>query len=176
MIMRWHGLQVRCIQATLGDLISGSASSIGAEDAAEPENAVHTAVEVATVDSFQVLERSSRILSAQTASLYCCQAGCRVATTQWLLPCLGTGHEDVSFKGVSTLSMLQGMEKAVIVLSTAVTRAGAFASDARRLNVALTRAKRHLIIVGGCLTHISVVSISTPTTEIDLLIIIRIVP
>jgi hypothetical protein len=50
----WHGVQVRCIQATLGDLISGSASSGSAEDAAEPEDAVHTEVEVATVDSFQV--------------------------------------------------------------------------------------------------------------------------
>ena len=60
--------------------------------------------------------------------------------------------------------MMQGMEKAVIILSTAVTRAGAFASDARRLNVALTRAKRHLMIVGGYPTHISIVRISTTTT------------
>jgi len=43
----------------------------------------------------------------------------------------------------------QGMEKEVIILSTAVTRPGAFASDARRLNVALTRARRHLFIVGA---------------------------
>ena len=54
MIMCWHGLQVRCIQATLGDLVSGSTSSGGADDAAEPEDAKHTEVEVATVDSFQV--------------------------------------------------------------------------------------------------------------------------
>lgn len=45
-------------------------------------------------------------------------------------------------------TMLQGMEKAVIILSTAVTRPGAFASDAQRLNVALTRARQHLFIVG----------------------------
>jgi hypothetical protein len=50
-----HGVQVRCIQATLGDLISGSTLTGGAEDAAEPEDAVHTEVEVATVDSFQVV-------------------------------------------------------------------------------------------------------------------------
>jgi AAA domain len=50
--------------------------------------------------------------------------------------------------GFQHLSMLQGMEKAVVILSTAVTRAGSFVSDARRLNVALTRAKRHMIIVG----------------------------
>jgi superfamily I DNA and/or RNA helicase len=44
--------------------------------------------------------------------------------------------------------LIQGMEKAVIILSTTVTRTGAFASDARRLNVALSRAKQHLFIVG----------------------------
>ena len=50
---------------------------------------------------------------------------------------------------------VQGLEKDVIVLSTAVTRASAFASDARRLNVALTRARHHLLVVGhsGTLQH-----------------------
>lgn len=40
------------------------------------------------------------------------------------------------------------MEKEVIILSITVTRPGPFASDAQRLNVALTRARRHLIIAG----------------------------
>lgn len=40
------------------------------------------------------------------------------------------------------------MEKEVIILSITVSRPGPFASDSQRLNVALTRARRHLIIVG----------------------------
>ena len=45
--------------------------------------------------------------------------------------------------------MSQGMEKDVIVLSTTITRPStAFASDACRLNVALTRARRNLLLVG----------------------------
>ena len=40
------------------------------------------------------------------------------------------------------------MEKECIILSITVTRPGPFASDAQRLNVALTRARRHLLIVG----------------------------
>lgn len=43
--------------------------------------------------------------------------------------------------------MLQGLEKPVIILSTAVTRPGSFVGDAQRLNVALTRARHHLILV-----------------------------
>lgn len=40
------------------------------------------------------------------------------------------------------------MEKEVIILSVTVSRPGPFASDSQRLNVALTRARRHLVIVG----------------------------
>ena len=63
--------------------------------------------------------------------------------------------------------MVQGMEKAVIILSTAVTRAGSFVSDARRLNVALTRAKRHLVIVGEFQTpsRLPVSSVPSPYIE-----------
>lgn len=47
--------------------------------------------------------------------------------------------------------MSQGLEKPVIILSTAVTRPGSFVGDAQRLNVALTRARHHLILVStGC--------------------------
>ena len=43
------------------------------------------------------------------------------------------------------------MEKEVVILSTTVTSGGGggFAADAQRLNVALTRAKRHLLLVGS---------------------------
>ncbi len=37
----------------------------------------------------------------------------------------------------------------MIILSTVVTQPSSFASDGRRLNVALTRAKRHLFLVGS---------------------------
>ena len=49
-----------------------------------------------------------------------------------------------------SLANLQGQEKEIIILSTTVTRASSagFASDCQRLNVALTRARRHLIVVG----------------------------
>lgn len=43
---------------------------------------------------------------------------------------------------------MQGMEKDVIVLTTAITRPTAFAADGQRLNVALTRARHHLLLVG----------------------------
>ncbi|BDA40874.1 Protein ZGRF1 [Coccomyxa sp. Obi] len=49
---------------------------------------------------------------------------------------------------VATVDSYQGLEKPVIILSTAVTRVGAFVADPHRLNVALTRAKHHLILVG----------------------------
>lgn len=45
---------------------------------------------------------------------------------------------------------MQGAEKEVIILATTTTNARSdFCSDAARLNVALTRAKRHLVVVGA---------------------------
>lgn len=43
---------------------------------------------------------------------------------------------------------MQGMEKDIILLATTITHAGAFATDAQRVNVALTRARHHLIVLG----------------------------
>jgi len=49
---------------------------------------------------------------------------------------------------VATVDSFQGEEKDIIILSTAITKAGAFATDACRLNVALTRARHNMIVVG----------------------------
>ena len=47
------------------------------------------------------------------------------------------------------MGFLQGQEKDIIILTTVITGHNAlFASDAQRLNVALTRARRHLVVVG----------------------------
>ena len=44
--------------------------------------------------------------------------------------------------------VLQGMEKDIIILATTITHGGAFASDVQRVNVALTRARHHLLVLG----------------------------
>lgn len=44
--------------------------------------------------------------------------------------------------------VLQGMEKDIIILATTITHNGAFASDVQRVNVALTRARHHLLVLG----------------------------
>ena len=49
---------------------------------------------------------------------------------------------------VATVDAFQGAEKDVIVLTTSVTRPGAFAAEPCRLNVALTRARHNLVVVG----------------------------
>ncbi|KGL83720.1 Uncharacterized protein C4orf21, partial [Tinamus guttatus] len=55
---------------------------------------------------------------------------------------------------VSTVDAFQGAEKEIIVLSCVRTRQVGFIDSEKRMNVALTRAKRHLLIVGNlaCLT------------------------
>ncbi|KAG2493974.1 hypothetical protein HYH03_007901 [Edaphochlamys debaryana] len=50
---------------------------------------------------------------------------------------------------VATVDSFQGAEKEVILLATTVSRAADFAADAKRLNVALTRGRRHLVLVGS---------------------------
>ena len=62
----------------------------------------------------------------------------------------GDGESQQSSKSVlvATVDSFQGNEKKVIILSTSVTSPGSFGSDPNRLNVALTRATTHLVIVG----------------------------
>ena len=58
-----------------------------------------------------------------------------------------TGLESIQ---VATVDSFQGAERSIIILSTATTNsASIFAADACRLNVALTRARSHLIIIGN---------------------------
>lgn len=56
---------------------------------------------------------------------------------------------------VSTVDAFQGAEKEIIVLSCVRTRQIGFIDSEKRTNVALTRAKRHLLIVGNlaCLSR-----------------------
>uniref|UniRef100_A0A8C4Y1G9 5'-3' DNA helicase ZGRF1 n=1 Tax=Gopherus evgoodei TaxID=1825980 RepID=A0A8C4Y1G9_9SAUR len=65
---------------------------------------------------------------------------------------------------VSTVDAFQGAEKEIIVLSCVRTRQVGFIDSEKRMNVALTRGKRHLLIVGnlaclsknklwGCVIH-----------------------
>lgn len=50
---------------------------------------------------------------------------------------------------VSTVDAFQGAEKEIVVLSCVRTRQTGFTDSEKRMNVALTRAKRHLLIVGN---------------------------
>jgi len=51
---------------------------------------------------------------------------------------------------VATVDSFQGAERNIIILSTATTNSASnFAADACRLNVALTRARSHLLVIGN---------------------------
>ncbi|CAI2367160.1 unnamed protein product [Moneuplotes crassus] len=56
--------------------------------------------------------------------------------------------DSLSHVQISTVDAFQGAERDVIILGCVRTRSLGFMSDYRRLNVAITRAKRHLILVG----------------------------
>ena len=47
------------------------------------------------------------------------------------------------------IGSVQGMEKDIILLATTITHGGNFATDAQRVNVAFTRAKHHLVVLGS---------------------------
>lgn len=49
---------------------------------------------------------------------------------------------------MSTVDAFQGAERDIIILGCVRTRNLGFIEDCRRLNVAITRARRHLIVLG----------------------------
>lgn len=53
---------------------------------------------------------------------------------------------------VSTVDAFQGGERDIIIISCARTSTVGFTDNAERLNVALTRARHHLIIIGNAMT------------------------
>ncbi|XP_031231302.1 protein ZGRF1 isoform X2 [Mastomys coucha] len=66
-----------------------------------------------------------------------------------LLSAVDINHPDVKAVQVSTVDAFQGAEKEVIILSCVRTRQVGFIDSERRMNVALTRGRRHLLIVGS---------------------------
>nr|XP_048312730.1 protein ZGRF1 isoform X4 [Myodes glareolus] len=66
-----------------------------------------------------------------------------------LLSDVDAGHPDVRAVQVSTVDAFQGAEKEVIILSCVRTRQVGFIDSEKRMNVALTRGRRHLLIVGS---------------------------
>ena len=56
--------------------------------------------------------------------------------------------DDDEIPTVATVDSYQGCEKDLIIITTAATRPSAFTRDAHRVNVAVTRARRHLVVVG----------------------------
>uniref|UniRef100_A0A286XJQ1 5'-3' DNA helicase ZGRF1 n=2 Tax=Cavia porcellus TaxID=10141 RepID=A0A286XJQ1_CAVPO len=59
------------------------------------------------------------------------------------------GHHDLKTVQVSTVDAFQGAEKEIVILSCVRTRHVGFIDSETRVNVALTRARRHLLIVGN---------------------------
>ncbi|KAH0500830.1 Protein ZGRF1 [Microtus ochrogaster] len=66
-----------------------------------------------------------------------------------LLSAVDIGHPDVKAVQVSTVDAFQGAEKEIIILSCVRTRQVGFIDSEKRMNVALTRGRRHLLIVGS---------------------------
>ncbi|KAM6148062.1 LOW QUALITY PROTEIN: 5'-3' DNA helicase ZGRF1 [Erethizon dorsatum] len=59
------------------------------------------------------------------------------------------GHPDLKTVQVSTVDAFQGAEKEIVILSCVRTRHVGFIDSETRVNVALTRGRRHLLIVGS---------------------------
>ncbi|XDA77312.1 hypothetical protein R6Z07F_007446 [Ovis aries] len=66
-----------------------------------------------------------------------------------LLSAADFDHPNVKAVQVSTVDAFQGAEKEIIILSCVRTRQVGFIDSEKRMNVALTRGRRHLLIVGN---------------------------
>ncbi|XP_042636865.1 protein ZGRF1 [Orycteropus afer afer] len=66
-----------------------------------------------------------------------------------LLSTVDFDHSNIRAVQVSTVDAFQGAEKEIIILSCVRTRQVGFIDSEKRMNVALTRGKRHLLIVGN---------------------------
>ncbi|XP_057165994.1 protein ZGRF1 isoform X4 [Ursus arctos] len=66
-----------------------------------------------------------------------------------LLGAVDFDHPDIKAVQVSTVDAFQGAEKEIIILSCVRTRQVGFIDSEKRMNVALTRGRRHLLIVGN---------------------------
>ena len=78
-----------------------------------------------------------------------------------------TVQEFVDSKGVNTVDQFQGSERDVVIVSLTRTDCpltGEFVSDFRRINVALSRAKKLLIVLGSARTFDSG-SVTLPSTK-----------
>ncbi|KAB0342652.1 hypothetical protein FD754_019578 [Muntiacus muntjak] len=66
-----------------------------------------------------------------------------------LLSAVDFDHPNMKAVQVSTVDAFQGAEKEIIILSCVRTRQVGFIDSEKRMNVALTRGRRHLLIVGN---------------------------
>lgn len=66
-----------------------------------------------------------------------------------LLSAADFDHPHLKAVQVSTVDAFQGAEKEIIILSCVRTRQVGFIDSEKRMNVALTRGRRHLLIVGN---------------------------
>lgn len=66
-----------------------------------------------------------------------------------LLSAVDFDQPEVRAVQVSTVDAFQGAEKEIIILSCVRTRQIGFIDSEKRMNVALTRGRRHLLIVGN---------------------------
>ncbi|XP_024849270.1 5'-3' DNA helicase ZGRF1 isoform X3 [Bos taurus] len=66
-----------------------------------------------------------------------------------LLSAMDFDHPNLKAVQVSTVDAFQGAEKEIIILSCVRTRQVGFIDSEKRMNVALTRGRRHLLIVGN---------------------------
>lgn len=92
---------------------------------------------------------AARVYGCTSASLHPCDP---FSPSPQLCHAFSTSHfehPELRAVQVSTVDAFQGAEKEVIILSCVRTHRLGFIDSERRMNVALTRGRRHLLIVGN---------------------------